>query len=236
MNDDTILFGRLQDAVNTNNIGITLLTASTQLFDGHLSEILTVSKKSLGVFSCEDKYYFADSHSCGPKGQPTTENGRACVIECDNLQELCRICVDVNFREDQAVQVQQQVSNPISATVPMQTSVMLPIDSVQPDVEDELEVSERLCYLNMRECDSSRKTVFLNTRKPEQRYEVLKFTEAGQAGSYCANERYEKRPMEHPDYNFNNMLFMELAMLFEPHYAKPPTIDEESIDTDAYAS
>ncbi|PZC80727.1 hypothetical protein B5X24_HaOG213951 [Helicoverpa armigera] len=83
--------------------------------------------------------------------------------------------------------------------------------------------------------DSSRKTVFLNTRKPEQRYKVLKFTEGGQAAGYCANmfEQYEKRPTEHPDYNFNNMCLIEFAMLFEPHYAKSPAIGEESIDTDA---
>lgn len=53
----------------------------------------------------------------------------------------------------------------------------------------------RLCHLSLR--DSSRKTVFLNTRKAEQRYKVLKFDETGQATGYCANifDRYEKRPM-----------------------------------------
>ncbi|VVC96008.1 unnamed protein product, partial [Leptidea sinapis] len=104
-------------------------------------------------------------------GKPTPENGKACVIECDNLQELCRICkrclgsrniaytltrVDVHLRENittrqgvqvqqqedaithQDVQVQQPLSNLRSETIPIQTSVMLPIDSVQPDVEDEL--------------------------------------------------------------------------------------------------
>ncbi|KAH9638034.1 hypothetical protein HF086_014895 [Spodoptera exigua] len=93
----------------------------------------------------------------------------------------------------------------------------------------------RLCHLSMR--DSSRKTIFVNTRKAEQRYKVLKFNEAGQAAGYCANifERYEKRPAEHPNYDFNNMCLIEFAMLFEPHYTKPPDINEESIDTDAYA-
>lgn len=138
---------------------------------------MTASNKSVSVFRGEDKYYFADSHSCGPKGKPTPENGKACVIKCDNLQELCRICkiclgsrniaytltrVDVHLRENiitrQSVQVQQQedavthqdveVRQPLSnlrfETIPIQTSVMLPIDSVQPDVEDELEVSENV--------------------------------------------------------------------------------------------
>ncbi|CAG5001922.1 unnamed protein product [Parnassius apollo] len=142
-----------------------------------LAGILTASNKSVSVFRGEDKYYFADYHSCGPKGKPTPENGKACVIECDNLQELCRICkrclgsrniaytltrVDVHLRENiitrqgvqvqqqedaithQDVQVQQPLSNLRSETIPIQTSVMLPIDSVQPDVEDELEVSENV--------------------------------------------------------------------------------------------
>ncbi|KAL3283667.1 hypothetical protein HHI36_006805 [Cryptolaemus montrouzieri] len=90
--ENTLLFGSLQDSVNTNNIGITLHTALNRLFDSHSSGILTASNKSVSVFRGEDKYYFADSHSCGPKGKPTPENGKACVIECDNLQELCRIC------------------------------------------------------------------------------------------------------------------------------------------------
>ncbi|KAL4721735.1 hypothetical protein ACJJTC_014268 [Scirpophaga incertulas] len=134
-----------------------------RLFDSHSSGILTASNKSVSVFRGEDKYYFADSHSCGPKGKPTPENGKACVIECDNLQELCRICkrclgsrniaytltrVDVHLRENiitrqgvqvqqqedaithQDVQVQQPLSNLRSETIPIQTSVMLPIDSV----------------------------------------------------------------------------------------------------------
>lgn len=167
--EDTLLFGSLQDTINTNNIGMTLISALTQLFDGYFSGILTASSKSVSVFHYEDKYYFADSHSCGPKGSPTAASGRSCVTECDNVQELCRICkrclgarniayilTRVHFWEDvithQSVQVQRQLSNPISVTVPIQTSVavpiqtsvMLPIDSAQPDVEDELEVSENV--------------------------------------------------------------------------------------------
>ncbi|KAF9409134.1 hypothetical protein HW555_011413 [Spodoptera exigua] len=380
-----------------------------------MGRILTASNKSVSVFRGEGKYYFADSHSCGPKGKPTPENGKACVIECDNLQELCRICkrclgsrniaytltrVDVHLRENiitrQGVQVQQQedaityqdiqVQQPLlnlrSETIPIQTSVMLPIDSVQPDVEDELEVSENIneirrktdnnivneAYelkaeefawyqlfpygknglkeqrprndyifyaLSMFEYYRVKSTIAACARKvegengnrvedlhlylknlrgsaaywrsalsdliaqirclgpptyfvtlscndlhwkdmkrgllvsdskqhidpddidiqetqrliemypvvvsrhfmAEQRYKVLKFNEAGQAAGYCANifERYEKRPAEHPNYDFNNMCLIEFAMLFEPHYTKPPVINEESIDTDAYA-
>ncbi|KAG5872172.1 hypothetical protein JTB14_010733 [Gonioctena quinquepunctata] len=72
----------------------------------------------------------------------------------------------------------------------------------------------RLGHSNMR--DSSKK----QSRKPEKRYKVMKFTEAGQAAGYCANifERYEEQSTEHPDYNFNNMCLIEFAMLFEPHH------------------
>lgn len=92
----------------------------------------------------------------------------------------------------------------------------------------------RLCHLNLR--DTSRKTVFLNKRKPEQRYKVIKFNEQGQATGYCANifQRYEKRPTEHADYDFNNMSLLEFAMLFEPYYRNVAEHNEDNIDQDAY--
>ncbi|XP_054706995.1 uncharacterized protein LOC129216803 [Uloborus diversus] len=94
----------------------------------------------------------------------------------------------------------------------------------------------RLCHLNLR--DSSRQCVFLNTRKPEQRYRVLKFNEAGDNTGLCANifDRYEKRPLEHQNFNFANMTLMEFAMKFKPYYAKPQSKEfvEESIDIDVY--
>lgn len=78
----------------------------------------------------------------------------------------------------------------------------------------------RLCHLNLR--DSSRKAVFLNTRKPDQRYRLLKFDK--QAEGFCANifKRYEKRPIPHAKYDFANMCLLEFAMLFEAHYKKNP--------------
>ncbi|XP_059150287.1 uncharacterized protein LOC131937110 [Physella acuta] len=92
----------------------------------------------------------------------------------------------------------------------------------------------RLCHLNVR--DSSRKCIFLNTRQPQQRYIVLKFHESGQSTGYCANifDRYEKRPLEHADYNFNQMCLIEFAMLFEPYYAKQQDAMTLNIDEDAY--
>jgi hypothetical protein len=83
------------------------------------------------------------------------------------------------------------------------------------------ESAYRLYHLPFR--DSSRKCIFLNTRKPEQQYRVVKFDKSSKkAIDYCANifDRYELRPFEHPDYDFVHMCLLEFAMLFEPYYAK----------------
>ena len=92
----------------------------------------------------------------------------------------------------------------------------------------------RLCHIPLR--DSSRSCIFLNTRKPEQRYRVLQFDKSGHATGYYSNifERYEKRPLQHPDYDFANMSLTEFAMLFEPFYPKKVSETEESVDHDAY--
>lgn len=47
----------------------------------------------------------------------------------------------------------------------------------------------------------------LNTRKPEQRYKVLKFSDRWKATAYCTNvvDRYEKLPTKPPDYNFSTL-------------------------------
>jgi PIF1-like helicase len=70
------------------------------------------------------------------------------------------------------------------------------------------ESAYRLCHLPFR--DSFRKCVFLNTRKPEQRYRVVKFDKVSKkATDYCANL-----------FDFVHMCLLEFAMLFEPYYAK----------------
>ncbi|GFQ93617.1 ATP-dependent DNA helicase [Trichonephila clavata] len=40
----------------------------------------------------DNKYYFSDSHSCDPKGANAKDNGKACIIECNNVDEFVRIC------------------------------------------------------------------------------------------------------------------------------------------------
>lgn len=77
--------------------------------------------------------------------------------------------------------------------------------------------------------ESSRATVFLNTRKPEQRYKMLKFNVCGQADGFCLTifEKYEMRRLEHEVYNFKDMSLIEFAMRFQTYYIK--TLDEEII-------
>ncbi len=91
----------------------------------------------------------------------------------------------------------------------------------------------RLCHLKMRE--SSRLCVFLNTRKPELRYRMLKFDSHGNAVGYYDNIviRYEQRPLQHTKYDFENMSLLEFAMLFQPYYQKRfSNLDPEMNDDD----
>ncbi|GFT69101.1 ATP-dependent DNA helicase [Trichonephila clavipes] len=93
------------------------------------------------------------------------------------------------------------------------------------------EFAFRLCHLNL--CDSSRKCIFLNIRKPEVRYRVLKFDDRGQATGYCNNifVRYKKRPNDHLEFDFINMSLLEYAMLFEPYIKKTNNVSKnESVD------
>lgn len=82
------------------------------------------------------------------------------------------------------------------------------------------ECAFRLCHLPLKQ--SSRRCVFINTRRPEQRFKVLRFVNESASG-FCSNiiERYMKRPFDpNPMYQFEVMPLMEFAMLFEPHYKK----------------
>ncbi|KAH0549795.1 hypothetical protein KQX54_014275 [Cotesia glomerata] len=45
---------------------------------------------------------------------------------------------------------------------------------------------------------------------------------------------YEKRPLQHPEYDFAEMSLTEFAMLFELFYPKKVSETEESVDHDAY--
>ena len=84
-------FGSLNDRENDNEVVLNLTEALRLLFEHYNSGILIAYCKCLAVIKDSDKFYFCDSHSCGAKGSPAA-NGRGCVIECDTLDELCRIC------------------------------------------------------------------------------------------------------------------------------------------------
>ena len=47
-------------------------------------------------------------------------------------------------------------------------------------------------------------------------------------------ERYEKRPLLHPEYDFENMPLVESAMLFQPYNLKRQTDDEANVDNEFY--
>ena len=90
----------------------------------------------------------------------------------------------------------------------------------------------RLCHLRMRE--STRKVIFVNTRRPDSRYRVLNFKNGEQASGFCNNiiDRYEKRPTTHQHYNFEQMTLSQFAMIFEAYYPRKSTIDNDNDDDD----
>ncbi|GFR18849.1 ATP-dependent DNA helicase [Trichonephila clavata] len=130
----------------------------------------------------DNEYYFSDSHSCGPKGAIAKDNGKACVIGCDNVDEFVRICkratgsknvqftldyIDVEIPDslESETQTRQNTERAVTETVasppkpthqiiPLQTSVMDPIDIMQPNVEDELQVSRNLNEINRKTTDN----------------------------------------------------------------------------------
>lgn len=70
------------------------------------------------------------------------------------------------------------------------------------------ECAYRLCHLKFKQ--SSRKCTFLNTRTPDRRYRVLRFTNEGSNGEFCATifDRYETRPL-----NFKNVTLLTLIKI-----------------------
>ncbi len=89
--DSSPIYGSLQDNMNVvDEIGSTLLQGIELLFTEKKAGVLTTSSKSYALCMNEQKFYFTDSHSCGPKGK-SSANGTACIIQCDNIQELHRI-------------------------------------------------------------------------------------------------------------------------------------------------
>ncbi|KAG5666753.1 hypothetical protein PVAND_014765 [Polypedilum vanderplanki] len=172
--DEWMCTGSLQDNINDGVIGRTLLNAIRMLFIEHKAGVLVCESKSLGLMYYDDKYYFTDSHSCGPAGA-SAANGKACIIECDTIEELHRIvrravhsknvpfvinyidvihkvnAIERNTARAQALQVVE--TTPIvhetndeqnDQDIPVQTSLMAPIDFDLPDVEDIINENENI--------------------------------------------------------------------------------------------
>lgn len=181
--EEPLLFGSIEDLTNRGNAGLMVREALSKLFETHSAGIMIAAAYSYGVMNYDDKFYFTDSHSCGPKGSRAGLNGRACVIECDTLEELTRICkratgsrniqytidyISVHIKNDviedlhtqEEVEIQQQETNltqllqTLSENIEIQTSLMAPIDCVQPDVEDELEVHENVNEIRRKTRDN----------------------------------------------------------------------------------
>lgn len=89
---DPPIFGNLCDEIHSESVGHTLLGGLTELFLLHSAGILIANDRSYAVIANSEKFYFCDSHSCDEIGSPNEENGRACVIECDTIEHLSKIC------------------------------------------------------------------------------------------------------------------------------------------------
>ncbi|GBO41872.1 hypothetical protein AVEN_143063-1 [Araneus ventricosus] len=172
--------GSLCERENDGISFLNLRVSINLLFAEHNLGILISSGSAYGIMYYDNKFYFTDSHSCEPKGKSGAQNGKACVIECDTIDEFLRTIrrtvhsnagtqfsintMNVVFKEgvlpmqqyleahpsmkvDEAVPtVNEPEQEPVNASqfVPVQTSVMAPMDHEQPDVNDEFEESRNI--------------------------------------------------------------------------------------------
>ena len=88
--DESSIFGSLNDRSNQSNFAFTDREAFEEIFLNHNAGILILEGKLFGT-THYNKYYFSESHSCGPNGPKSKDKERACFIECDDLDEFARI-------------------------------------------------------------------------------------------------------------------------------------------------
>ena len=87
---DPEIYGDLRQ--NRSNNGLhSLFNGLATLFHKHDYGIVISNSESFAVMKKNNYFYFADSHSCGPKGAGA-QNGTACIIQCSTIDELTRIC------------------------------------------------------------------------------------------------------------------------------------------------
>jgi Helitron helicase-like domain at N-terminus len=151
---DTQYFGNLKDRkITENGVGLTLVSALTNLFQEHDYGNLIANGYSYAVSLCNGKFYFSNSHACGPQGEPSkSSNGQACVVECDSLEELHRIIrrtttsgniqftinyVDVFVLKEELDILASQNREKVEE-IPVQASICLPVDSIQMKEESVL--------------------------------------------------------------------------------------------------
>ncbi|KAK4872351.1 hypothetical protein RN001_014380 [Aquatica leii] len=85
------IHGSLNNKLNEANFGSTLCQGLEDLFMVHNAGILITDGQSFGVMHHDDKYYFSNSYSCDQKASRANDNnGKACLIECDNFDEFVR--------------------------------------------------------------------------------------------------------------------------------------------------
>lgn len=78
-NPDPAIFGSLEDHKNpSEGLAVRLYDGLKRLFENHTSEIFIANLKSYAVMKNNNLFYFADSHSCGPKRS-----------SCSKWQSLC---------------------------------------------------------------------------------------------------------------------------------------------------
>ncbi|GFR21146.1 ATP-dependent DNA helicase [Trichonephila clavata] len=121
--EETDLVGCLRDSVNKQDFRMTLKEALTTMFTNHKAGVLIATSKSLGVMNYNDKYYFTDSHACGPNGASASDtHGKACVVECGSLDDLIRVCKRATGSEHNLHQ-SSQVTYPINTSHEVETNL-----------------------------------------------------------------------------------------------------------------
>lgn len=94
-----VKYGSLNDKFNEANFGSTLRQSLEDLFMEHNADILLTGGQSFPVMHYDNNYYFSISYSCGQKGSKANDNnGKACVIKCDNVDEF--VSKNVQFTLD----------------------------------------------------------------------------------------------------------------------------------------
>lgn len=77
--DDSMLYGSLNDSDNDGIFGKKLSENLLELFKTHSGGILTANQKSNAVMKTGNILFWVDSHSCDGSGKPSGE-GAACIL------------------------------------------------------------------------------------------------------------------------------------------------------------